>query len=94
MAADYKIINNESNHHFELLLPGDPAYIQYSIRGGVLALYYIFVPPEERGKGLSPILIEYALDFAKERALKVEVYCSYINRYMEVKALRGEQKRT
>ena len=87
MTGKYTIMHNESNHRFEMLLPGDPAYIQYSIHGDVLALHFIFVPPAERGKGLSGILIEYALNFAKERELKFVVYCSFIRRYMEVKGL-------
>lgn len=87
MAEKHTIIHNETNQRFEMLLPGDPAYIMYSFRGEALALHYIFVPPVERGKGLSGPLIQYALDFAKERGLKIEVYCSYIKRYLEVKGI-------
>ncbi len=82
MATEHNIINNEGNYHFEIVFQDDEAYIQYKIRGDVLTLYFIFVPPAERGKGLSGILIQYALDFAKEKHLKVEVYCSFINRYL------------
>jgi predicted GNAT family acetyltransferase len=90
MTEKHTIIHNESNHRFEMMLPGDPAYILYSIRGDALALHYIFVPPAERGKGWSGILIQYALDFAKERGLKIEVYCSYIRRYLELKGSKLE----
>ena len=87
MAEKHTIINNESNHRFEMPLAGDTAYIQYTVRGDTLELLFIFVPPAERGKGLSGPLILYALDFAKERGLKIEVYCSYIRRYLEVKGV-------
>ena len=89
MTEKHTIIHNETNHRFEMVLEGDQAYILYSIRGEALALQYIFVPPAERGKGLSGILIQYALGVAKERELKLEVHCSFIRRYLEVKGLGG-----
>jgi predicted GNAT family acetyltransferase len=90
------IVHNPATSRFEWHLGEEDAYIQYSIRGDVLALYYIYVPPSERGKGKSGILIQYALDFAKEHGLKPEVYCSFMSRYLalhpEMEGRSGKEK--
>ena len=82
MSNQSTIINNESNHRFELPVEGDVAYIQYSIRGDLLSLYFIFVPVSSRGKGLSGILIQYALDYAKEHQMKIKIHCPFIAGYL------------
>lgn len=82
MSNEATIINNENNHRFELPLADDTAYIQYSISGDLLSLYFIFVPVPSRGKGLSGVLIQYALDFAKKHHLKIKIHCPFITGYL------------
>jgi uncharacterized protein len=82
MSNESTIINNESNHRFEMPVADDMAYIQYSISGDLLSLYFIFVPVASRGKGLSGIIIQYALDYAKEHHLKIKILCPFITRYL------------
>lgn len=82
MAESFEIRNNEETHRFEMQVDGDTAYIPYRVLRDTLTLYFIFVPPAFRGRGLSGDLIRYALDFANTRQLKVEIHCSFINRYL------------
>lgn len=75
---------NEKDHRFETPAGDEKAYIDYQYHKDKLALLYVYVPIPFRGKGYSVALIEYALQYARERSLKVEVYCSYIARYMRL----------
>lgn len=81
------IINNEKTHRFEMEIRRELAYLPYQIKGDVLVLFYIFVPPPARGRGHSGRLIRYALDFAREHDLAIEVHCSFIARYLELNPL-------
>lgn len=76
------ILNNEITHRFEMQIGGETAYIPYRIFGDTLTLYFIFVPLAFRGRGHSGELIRYAIDFANERELRIEVHCSFISRYL------------
>ena len=75
---------NEKAKRFELLIGDDMAYIDYGWHKETLALLYVYVPVAFRGKGHSSTLIEYAMKYAREKNLKVMVYCSYINRYLRM----------
>ena len=82
--TDIIITVNEKDHRFETPAGEEKAYIDYQYHKDKLALLYVYVPIPYRGKGYSVALIEYALQYARERSLKVEVYCSYIARYMRL----------
>ncbi|MFZ1676079.1 MAG: GNAT family N-acetyltransferase [Saprospiraceae bacterium] len=78
------IIMNESTHRFELTYNDDIAYIDYRWYNKTLILLYIFVPVPFRGKGLSTKLIEYALKYAREKEVKIKVFCPYISKYIRM----------
>lgn len=60
------------------------AYIDYQWHQDTLILLYVYVPIPFRGKGYSKALIEFALQYARDRNVKVSVYCSFISRYMQL----------
>ncbi len=80
----FSIIMNVANKRFETPAGDDMAYIDYRWYQDTLVLLYVFVPEIHRGHGHSQALIEYALNYAKEKNIKVTVYCSYIARYMRL----------
>ncbi|MDQ3016338.1 MAG: N-acetyltransferase [Bacteroidota bacterium] len=80
----FPITMNEAVKRFETSAGEEMAYIDYRWYQETLVLLYVFVPEEFRGKGYSQALIEYALNFAKEKNIKITVYCSYIARYMRL----------
>ena len=75
---------NESAKRFELATGGEMAYIDYAWHRDMLVLLYVYVPVAFRGKGYSSRLIEFAMQHAREKKVKVNVYCSYINRYLRL----------
>jgi len=75
---------NEKARRFELPVGDDIAYIDYGWHKDTLALLYVYVPIPYRGKGHSTTLIEFAMNYAREKKVKVMVYCSYINRYLGI----------
>jgi len=73
---------NESAKRFELQAGEETAYIDFAWQHDILNLLYVYVPIPFRGKGYSTVLIEYALKYAREKNVKIKVYCSYINGYL------------
>ena len=57
------------------------AYVDYRWSGEILLLLYIFVPVSFRGKGISSVLLEHVLNYAKEKKVKIKVFCPYIAKY-------------
>jgi uncharacterized protein len=79
-----KIINNEKALHFEtLLINGEFAFIEYRWSKSNLVLMHTFVPEGFEGKGIAAALAKFALEYAKEKQIKVVVYCPYVNTYLK-----------
>jgi predicted GNAT family acetyltransferase len=75
---------NEKRNRFETSAGDETAYIDFQWHHDKLVLLYVYVPIPFRGKGYSKALIEFALNYARERNVKVDVYCSFIARYMQL----------
>ena len=82
--SDISIIVNEKQQRFETTAGDEKAYIDFQWHNEKLVLLYVYVPIPYRGKGYSKALIEYAMQYARERNVKVDVYCSFIARYMRL----------
>ena len=67
---------------FELEQDGQVAYLEYSMSGNVLALIHTEVPNKLRGQGLSSLLAENALRWARENNFKVDVICPSVQEYI------------
>ena len=76
---------------FEIEQDGRVAYLEYELSGSVITLSHTEIPKELRGKGLASELAKTALDWARERHLRVDVVCpsvaAYIERHPEYAAL-------
>jgi predicted GNAT family acetyltransferase len=68
---------------FEIELSGQVAYLEYSLTGFILELIHTEVPEELRHLGLASALAEYALQWARENNLKVDIICPTVRRYVE-----------
>lgn len=78
------IHNNKKHFRFELILEdGNIAYLSYRWKKGDMLLMSTFVPTEYRGKGIAAQLTEAALQHAKDNTLKVQVFCPFIQMYMD-----------
>jgi len=83
-AEKYPVTLNEAEDRFEVQIDNDLAYIDYKWYQDVLILLYIFVPPAYRGKSISTALIQHALEYAKEKGVKIKIFCPYIAKYVRM----------
>lgn len=79
---DIHVRLNESSRRFQIMAGEETAYIDYAWQKDILVLLYVYVPMSFRGLGYSTLLIEYAMQYAREKNVKIKVYCSYINGYL------------
>jgi predicted GNAT family acetyltransferase len=68
---------------FEIEQDGQTAYLDYSLTGDILELIHTEVPPRLRHLGLASALAENALQWARERGLKVDIVCPTVRRYVD-----------
>jgi predicted GNAT family acetyltransferase len=71
-----------TNGRFEIERNGEIAYLEYSLSGNVLVLIHTEVPEQLRGMGLASSLAETALQWAREKNLKVDIVCPTVQGYM------------
>jgi len=61
---------------------GHVAYLEYTLAGKVLQLIHSEVPTALRGQGLGSELAHSALEWAREKGLKVDVICPSVAEYL------------
>lgn len=88
---EIKVVNNTEKRRFEIKAQGHTAVAEYMISGPKIIFTHTEVPVALEGNGLGGILAKTALEYAKERGLKVMPLCpfmaSYIKRHPEWKSL-------
>jgi uncharacterized protein len=67
---------------FEIEREGQVAYLDYNLAGDVLVLAHTEIPEKLRHKGLASALAKTALDWARERNLKVDIVCPTVQQYI------------
>jgi uncharacterized protein len=67
---------------FEIEQTGQTAYLEYTLAGNILELIHTEVPEKLRHLGLASVLAENALQWARERNLKVDIICPTVRRYV------------
>lgn len=78
------VVHDAAGEKFFIALPEGECVLDYrKIDDSTLEYYHTFVPPALRGRGLAAILVQYALDYAKNNGLKVIPSCSYVRAYIE-----------
>lgn len=68
---------------FELERDGLIATLDYTLDSDVLTLLETEVPKALRGTGVAAELARSALEWARERQLKVDVVCPYVSGYLQ-----------
>ena len=82
LTEKYIVHLDEKDQRFEVPLDDEVAYIDYRWYDGRLMLLYVYVPVPYRGKGISNVLIRHALEYAKSKGVKINIYCPYIAKYV------------
>jgi predicted GNAT family acetyltransferase len=78
-----EIVNNRSQHRYELAVDGYIAATYYAIADGVITFIHTEVPPELGGKGIASKLIRGALDQVRADGLKVIAQCPFVKAFIE-----------
>lgn len=68
---------------FELEHDGHVATLLYTLAGHVLGLVETEVPEALKGTGTGSALVKSALDYAREKHLKVDVTCPFVAGYLK-----------
>jgi predicted GNAT family acetyltransferase len=77
------VVNNKTDHRYELAVDGHIAATYYSVADGVITFIHTEVPPELGGKGIGSKLIKGALDQVRADGLKVIAQCPFVKAYIE-----------
>lgn len=71
-------------HQFVIRLgPGKYAYLEYRVKQDELYIDSTFTPEEYRERGLARKLTEAAIEYARQKSLKIVPNCSYAEHYFE-----------
>ncbi len=79
----YTIEHHPGRQRFELQLDGHTAYEEYFAIPEGLVFAHTIVPPELGGRGLATQIVQFALNWARERGIKVRPDCSFVRAYMD-----------
>lgn len=75
---------DEESGRFEWDLNGQTAFLLFRpLNEGTWSYTYVFVPPALRGQQYAEKLTRYALEYARDKGLKVQPVCPYIRAFTE-----------
>ena len=77
-----KIVHNETENRFETWIDNQLSKLDYMQDGDTIVMTHVGVHPEHRGQGVAGKLTEVALEYAKEKSLRVIPMCSYVAAYI------------
>jgi predicted GNAT family acetyltransferase len=76
------IVNNKTNHRFELVVDGHLAAAYYKMDGDLITFIHTEAPPELGGRGISSILVQGALDQVRAAGWKVIAECPFVKAWI------------
>lgn len=79
-----EITIDEKSGRFEWDLQGQKAFLLFRpVEENTWAYTYVFVPPAFRGQQFAEKLTRFALEYARERGVRVQPVCPYIRAYAQ-----------
>lgn len=78
-----EVINDKQGSRFVMNVDGHEVYALYAEDKNAIDLYSTYTPPQLRGKGLASVVVKAALDYAKDKNLKVIAGCWYVREFLE-----------
>lgn len=76
------VVDDTEKHQFEISLDGEVAFAEYRLAEGVIILPHTVVPEAFEGKGIASRLARYAMQYARDHALKIIPVCPFMAGYM------------
>jgi predicted GNAT family acetyltransferase len=81
--AEQEIRHNDAAHRFEAGQAPNLARLDYRMSGHSVDMIHVEVPEEYQGQGLAGSLTLAALNWAREKGLKVIPSCPYVKVYLK-----------
>ena len=76
------IVDNKTDHRFELVVEGHLAAAYYEVEGNVITFVHTEVPPELGGKGVGGTLVQGALDQVRSQGMKAIAECPFVKAWI------------
>jgi uncharacterized protein len=76
------LVNNQTQHRFELEVDGHVAKSFYKLDDGVITFVHTEVPSELAGRGIGSKLVQDALDEVRAERLKVVPQCPFVKAWI------------
>lgn len=77
-----QVTHNQAENRFETWIEGELSKLDYMEDRDSILMMHVGVHPEHRGQGVAGKLTQIALEYAKERSLRVIPMCSYVRAYI------------
>ncbi len=79
---ELEIIHNRAENRFEVWIDGKLSKLDCIEDGDTIVMTHVGVHPEHRGGGVAGSITQVALEYAKEKKLRVIPMCSYVASYI------------
>jgi uncharacterized protein len=76
------VTHNPAENRFEVWIEGQLSKLDYMEDDNTIVMTHVGVYPGHRGQGVAGKLTEVALEYAKEKSLRVIPMCPYIATYI------------
>jgi predicted GNAT family acetyltransferase len=83
-----EIIQEEKR--FVIYTEGEEVYVEFKINDDKMELDHTYTHPALRGRGLAAQVVRAALEYAKEKKIKVIPTCSYVRSFINKNDEYGE----
>ncbi|RFF32262.1 GNAT family N-acetyltransferase [Wenzhouxiangella sediminis] len=77
------IQHNEERQRFEALVDNQLCVLEYVRDGNTVSMNHVRVPEAVGGRGIAGEITRYALDWARDKGLRVVANCPYVARWIE-----------
>lgn len=74
---------NTSQNRFEIIQDGQTAVAVYELRGEILVVTHVVVPPSLRGQGIASDLARAIIQHARAHQLKIRPQCPFMAAFFE-----------
>lgn len=78
-----EVINDKQGSRFVMNVDGNEVYVLYAEDKNAIDLYSTYTPPQLRGQGLASVVVKVALEYAKEKKIKVIAGCWYVRKFID-----------
>ena len=83
MERTIEVLDNEQQMQFQAKVGQELAVMEYRWYHGELAIMHTYVPEAGRGKGFANALAEFAINYAREKNVKLKIYCVFMQGYLK-----------